>query len=494
MRVLFSLLFLIIFQLSSHAFSDGYHLSKVNGKTAIKHVVEKGQTLYFISKKYNTSVSQVRQDNPSINASDIKVGQQIVIYFDKSLLTNVDMVDRSMCRPLIHTVEKGETLYGIAKREYDMDVNQVKSWNNMYDDELRIGQDLIVGWVYSDTSASAVYDNQQVGTYNSYTQTSTSDPYSTTTYTSETYTAPSSTTNDNAIVTEYVGEYTSGTNTSTYTNPTSTTTTTTYSAPSTSQTYTAPSSINSTAYVAPSTSTTSTYVAPSTSTTSTYSAPSTSTNSHTSPVTNNNPEYLKTDTEVFIKSDSQNAIYSNPVSNTVNSRPGASVDLSDKPVYIGTVNSNRPGVVSMNGSSNKTTVTNNETTAMVSKPVTPVAEPAVSVDYSNSKKLARTIFFEQQMDKTGNYVVKNEKGAASWFEQDNKGTELYAMHKTAPVGTVLKITNPVSKYTVYAKVVGQLPDTGENSKSLLKLSSTAVELLKAYDKMFMVECEYYLAN
>jgi len=58
----------------------------------------------------------------------------------------------------------------------------------------------------------------------------------------------------------------------------------------------------------------------------------------------------------------------------------------------------------------------------------------------------------------------------------------------------LKITNPVSNYTIYATVAGNIPATGENNQTILKLSSTAVELLKAYDKKFMVNIEYYLAN
>jgi len=493
MRILFSFLVLFIFQLNAFAFSDGYHLSKVNGKSVIKHTVEKGQTLYFISKKYNTTVNQIKQDNPNIASDAISTGQEILINFDKSLLTNVDMVDRSMCQPLIHTVEKGETLYGIAKREYGMDLNQVKSWNNMYNDELSVGQDLIVGWVYSDTSASAVFDNNSSNTY---TQSSYTDTYTDNSYvapsnsTTTTYTTPYS--NETSTVTEYTGDYTSNTSTNAIT-------TTTYSAPSsTGNTYTAPANTG-TSYTAPSTSGTA-YVAPSstTTTTTTYTSPTTTTyTSPTAPSTTSNPDYMKSDTEIFIKSDNQNAIFSNPVGNAATSRPGASTIISDKPIYIDTNNSNRAGTLNSSNQSttiNSTTVNSSpNTTAMVSRPRT-VATTSASVENIDSKKLARDIFYEQKMNKNGNYILQNEKGAASWFEQDNKGTELFAMHKTAPVGTVLKITNPVSKYTVYAKVVGQLPDTGENNKSLLKLSSTAVELLKAYDKMFMVECEYYLAN
>ena len=72
--------------------------------------------------------------------------------------------------------------------------------------------------------------------------------------------------------------------------------------------------------------------------------------------------------------------------------------------------------------------------------------------------------------------------------------QLYALHKTAPVGTVLKIANPLNNYTVYVKVIQQLPATDENQNALLKISSNAMELLKIYDKVFMVDVSYYAQN
>jgi LysM repeat protein len=43
-----------------------------------------------------------------------------------------------------HTVAQGETLYSIARR-YSVSVDQVRSWNQLPDNTIKIGQVLVVG-------------------------------------------------------------------------------------------------------------------------------------------------------------------------------------------------------------------------------------------------------------------------------------------------------------------------------------------------------------
>ena len=44
-----------------------------------------------------------------------------------------------------HTVEPGETLYSLS-RKYKTSVEQIRAWNRLDDNNIRIGQELIVGW------------------------------------------------------------------------------------------------------------------------------------------------------------------------------------------------------------------------------------------------------------------------------------------------------------------------------------------------------------
>jgi hypothetical protein len=45
--------------------------------------------------------------------------------------------------------------------------------------------------------------------------------------------------------------------------------------------------------------------------------------------------------------------------------------------------------------------------------------------------------------------------------------------------------------SVFVRVIGKLPETGENSTILLKISRTAYDRLGAYDSQFPVEITYH---
>lgn len=83
-----------------------------------------------------------------------------------------------------------------------------------------------------------------------------------------------------------------------------------------------------------------------------------------------------------------------------------------------------------------------------------------------------------------------EKGIAEVID-DQKNSKLHlALHKTAPVGTILKVKNEVNGFSVYVRVIGKLPDTGDNSKVIVKISRKAFNALEAGSKEFPVEVSF----
>ena len=71
------------------------------------------------------------------------------------------------------------------------------------------------------------------------------------------------------------------------------------------------------------------------------------------------------------------------------------------------------------------------------------------------------------------------------------GTDKYlALHKTAPVGTIMQVKNQMNGQSVYVRVIGALPDTGENNNVLVRLSPRAVQKLGTGDSKFRVETSY----
>ncbi|UOQ96592.1 LysM peptidoglycan-binding domain-containing protein [Hymenobacter sp. 5317J-9] len=65
-----------------------------------------------------------------------------------------------------------------------------------------------------------------------------------------------------------------------------------------------------------------------------------------------------------------------------------------------------------------------------------------------------------------------------------------ALHKTAPVGTIMQVRNSMNGLSVYVRVIGKLPDTGENNNILVRLSPRAVQKLGTTDSRFRVETNY----
>jgi LysM repeat protein len=73
----------------------------------------------------------------------------------------------------------------------------------------------------------------------------------------------------------------------------------------------------------------------------------------------------------------------------------------------------------------------------------------------------------------------------------NSGTDKYlALHKTAPTGTIMQVRNQMNGQSVYVRVIGPLPDTGENQNMLVRLSPRAVQKLGTSDSKFRVETSY----
>ena len=65
-----------------------------------------------------------------------------------------------------------------------------------------------------------------------------------------------------------------------------------------------------------------------------------------------------------------------------------------------------------------------------------------------------------------------------------------ALHKTAPTGTIMQVKNSMNGLSVYVRVIGKLPDTGENNNILVRLSPRAVQKLGTSDAKFRVETNY----
>lgn len=91
-------------------------------------------------------------------------------------------------------------------------------------------------------------------------------------------------------------------------------------------------------------------------------------------------------------------------------------------------------------------------------------------------------------------VSKKEQfhnGAAYWQREKKGNNDYYALHRFAPVGSVIEITNPIKKKTVYAKVLAPISDRAYGDDIVVVLSPSLAKLLDAKDAKFFVEVRYF---
>ena len=101
--------------------------------------------------------------------------------------------------------------------------------------------------------------------------------------------------------------------------------------------------------------------------------------------------------------------------------------------------------------------------------------------------LARMEFIGDSHNKT----IKTQKGAAFWQNEKSGGNDLYALHRTAKVGSIISITNPMFKRTVYVKVIGKIPERAYQNNAKVVVSRQVAKMLGAKDEKFYVEVKYY---
>ncbi|MCF2492244.1 LysM peptidoglycan-binding domain-containing protein [Dyadobacter chenhuakuii] len=175
---------------------DSVGVERVGGKIFVLHRVNQGQTMFAVVRQYGTSIQALREANPGM-ADQIQSGQTIRVPYtpktskkdskkedkkeDKKeakaeakevkptvttpaaatpaptapaavtpaapapTTTSAPTASATVAAPAngIHKVEPGETLYRVAVK-YGVLMADLRKWNNLADDNLKDGQELIV--------------------------------------------------------------------------------------------------------------------------------------------------------------------------------------------------------------------------------------------------------------------------------------------------------------------------------------------------------------
>ena len=116
--------------LTSNNLSVGKML-KIPSSTSNYYTVKKGDTLYSIATKNNTTVDLIKELN-NLNTNTLSIGQILK-------LPSTEIIE--IPETITYTVKKGDTLYSIAKT-YDTTVDAIKELNNLTSNTLSINTTL----------------------------------------------------------------------------------------------------------------------------------------------------------------------------------------------------------------------------------------------------------------------------------------------------------------------------------------------------------------
>ena len=120
----------------------------------------------------------------------------------------------------------------------------------------------------------------------------------------------------------------------------------------------------------------------------------------------------------------------------------------------------------------------------------PVVTSSVPVIINNER--ANATLSSRSPEGGENTAYKNIKqtGLAELIDGTGDHKKYLVLHRDAPVGTIMRVRNEENDITIFARVVGKLPETGDNSRLIIKLSKAAFEQLRAVNARFPVEISY----
>jgi LysM repeat protein len=350
---------------------DSIGVETVNGKVFVVHKVDDKETLYSIARRYGASVDAIRSSNPELT-STLEVGQIIKVpYTPKSKSSAPTASGRT------HKVAPKETMYSIS-RSYGVSVDDLKKWNNLTDNSLSVGQELIV----QKPSQSSARNTEVKSTA-----------------------APS---ND--------------------------------AAPGRTHTVATKETLFSIAR-----------------------------------------QYKVSVAQIR----SWNSLQSDElqVGQTIYvSAPGERKETQSSTVAVSQPKETRTETQPTTTSIETTTARTETQPSRTDQPATQKTEPVASTTKSQTIRISESLKNSDEI---------TEAGIAELIEGTDGNRKYLALHRTAPVGTILKVRNEMNNREVFVRVMGKLPDTTLNDKLIIKISRSAYDRLGAIDPRFRVELTYY---
>jgi len=120
---------------------------KIDSK--IRYSVKSGDYLGKIARRFRVRVSQIKQWN-GLRTNDLKVGQRLVIYSRNPTAFTVDTPktpakrSQNSANKTTYVVKPGDSLWSISNKLTGVSLQNLKDWNDIWDNQLKPGMRLII--------------------------------------------------------------------------------------------------------------------------------------------------------------------------------------------------------------------------------------------------------------------------------------------------------------------------------------------------------------
>ena len=128
------------------------------GNLYVNHVAAAKENFYSIGRLYNISPKEIAPYNKLSLENGLSIGQEIKVPLQAVNFTQTSKVAADEAAvPLYHKIEVKETLLQLSAHYNKVPVLSLKAWNNLTDDAVTPGQNIIIGYlkVKKDLSAFA---------------------------------------------------------------------------------------------------------------------------------------------------------------------------------------------------------------------------------------------------------------------------------------------------------------------------------------------------
>lgn len=129
---------------------DTLLLTVEGGKKFIHHPIKSKQTLFSISRYYNLGLDELFENNPNFRTDPtLRTGSYVKIPIPNKAIKRYKGTGfvASKNTSIYYVVQRGDNLFQISKRYFEMPVDSVAKRNRLKGNAIKPGQRLLIGWM-----------------------------------------------------------------------------------------------------------------------------------------------------------------------------------------------------------------------------------------------------------------------------------------------------------------------------------------------------------